>query len=418
MKGESQVVDKSASTATSPRNRLETGEQSKSISTVDNIPNRITVSDQTLQKRLGISHRLTKDGIEFDSPERAAEIITSDEVTDMVEGTSVASRKGVTIPPSRSHEMSSLIGRTTRLQLKQRHVVKSAAFISNKGGVGKTHISTNMAFYLSRIGKKALLIDADLSNSDVTNKLGYFCDHTIMDLLTGKCQANEMIYSTPIGFDLIAGEPGSFKLANMTAAQRQRFIRAFHDTGNDYDFVMYDLSAGLGATTLDLALAQDYQIIVTTPQDLVAGYACIKAAFYRFQQLEKKMAERDKTYKPRRTFRPFVVVNQVSDFDSGRGLFEKIQNAAKQNLNWDKDFTIEVNFLGVVTSDPDKIREAELGHFLYSKEYGASKAGQCMNFLVQNLVRYRDPNNIEFTTKLKRFIEIFMKSVGETKYAQ
>ncbi|MBD3258842.1 AAA family ATPase [candidate division GN15 bacterium] len=416
MKGESQVLEKDGTQkATVPKNRLETGEKGK--------PDTSVAAPAT-------DSRIKADGSRKDPKGVAQRDDTATKATETSKATDSESADGLqgdeqqvpgrrpTIPPSRSHEMSSLIGRTTRLQLRQRHVVKSAAFISNKGGVGKTHLSTNMAFYLSRIGKQALLIDADLGNSDVTNKLGYYCDHTIRDLLTGKCQVNEMIYSTPLGFDLIAGEPGSFKLANMSPAQKQRFIRAFRDSGNDYDFVLYDLSAGLSATTLDLALAQDYQIIVTTPQDLVAGYACIKAAYYRFQQLEKKMAERDEKYQPRRTFRPFVVLNQVTDFDSGRGLFDKIQNAAKQNLNWDRDFSIEVNFLGVITSDPTKIREAELNHFLYSKEYGASRTGQCMNFLVQNLVRYRDPNNIEFTTKLKRFIDIFMKSVGETKYAQ
>ena len=404
MKGESQVLEKDATQkATIPKNRLQSEESNKGEH-VDGaaVPERMI--------RQGVE---MDDSLDINAPDMTKPVLDESQASPATPG-----RKGTSIPASRSHEMTSLLGRTTRLPLRTKHIVKSAAFLSNKGGVGKTHISTNMSFYLSRIGKKALLIDADLGNSDVTNKLGYFCDHTIMDLLTGKCDVNEMIYSTPLGFDLIAGEPGSFKLANMTAAQRQRFIRAFNDSGNDYDFVMFDLSAGLSATTLDLALAQDYQIIVTTPQDLVAGYACIKAAFYRFQQLEKRMAERDSRYKARKTFRPFVVLNQVSDFDSGRALFEKIQNAAKQNLTWDRDFSVEVNFLGVVTSDQTRIRESELGHFLYSKEYGASRTGQCMNFLVQNLVRYRDPNNIEFTTKLKRFIDIFMKSVGETKYAQ
>ena len=204
----------------------------------------------------------------------------------------------------------------------------------------------------------------------------------------------------------------------MTAQQKRKFIRLFRESANDYDFVLYDLSAGLGVTTLDFALAQDYQIIVTTPQDIVAGYSCIKAAFFRFQQLEKKMAERDSAYKVRRTFRPFVVLNQVKSFKAGRELFEKIAKVGKQNLGWDKNFSVDMIFLGVVTSDADRIREAELNRFLYSREYGGSRTGQCINFLVQNLVRYRDPNNLAFTTKLKRFVDIFMRSVEETKYAQ
>jgi MinD-like ATPase involved in chromosome partitioning or flagellar assembly len=275
-----------------------------------------------------------------------------------------------------------------------------------------------MAFYLSRLGKKVLLIDLDLGNSDVTNKLGFYCENTILDLLKGTRFVNQLIYTTPHGFDLIGGESGNVKLANLNAAQKKRFIRALRELGNDYDYVLYDLSAGINSTTLDFALAQDFQMIVTTPQDIVAGYSCIKAAYYRFQEIENKMAERDPGYKPRRTFRPFVIMNQVSEFDSGRELYDKISNVAKNNIHGDKDFYLDINFLGVITADQTRIRESELQHFLYSGQYGASRTGQCYNFLAENLTQYRDPNNINFTTKLKRFISIFMRSVEETKYAR
>lgn len=321
-------------------------------------------------------------------------------------------------PNSRSHEISSLIGNTRKLQLKKKHIVKSVAFISNKGGVGKTHISTNISFYLSRMGKNALLIDLDLGNCDVTNKLGFYCDYTINDLLQGKRKVDKLIYSTPHGFDLIAGESGNLKLANMMAPQKRRFIKAFKELGHDYDFILTDLSAGISTTTLDFALAQDYQVIVTTPQDIIAGYSCIKAIFQRFMELELQMAKRDPDYKPRTVFRPFVVLNQVPSFESGKALFDKMKNVVKTVLSEQKEFKIEINFLGVITADVTKIREAELQHFLYSAKFGASRTGQCFSFLAQNLTSYQDPNNIEFTTKVKRFVDIFMKSVEESKYAR
>jgi len=360
-------------------------------------------------------HQLTRDGVDIDKP--VEDKITTQERSKVKfkQSAQVTSTAPIN---TRSHELTSFIGRTIRLELKRPHEVRSIAFISNKGGVGKTHTSTNMAFYLSRLGKKVLLIDLDLGNSDVTNKLGFYCENTILDLLKGTRFVNQLIYTTPHGFDLIGGESGNVKLANLNAAQKKRFIRALRELGNDYDYVLYDLSAGINSTTLDFALAQDFQMIVTTPQDIVAGYSCIKAAYYRFQEIENKMAERDPGYKPRRTFRPFVIMNQVSEFDSGRELYDKISNVAKNNIHGDKDFYLDINFLGVITADQTKIRESELQHFLYSGQYGASRTGQCYNFLAENLTQYRDPNNINFTTKLKRFISIFMRSVEETKYAR
>jgi len=118
-------------------------------------------------------------------------------------------------------------------------------------------------------------------------------------------------------------------------------------------------------------------------------------------QLENKMAERDPDYKPRRTFRPFLILNQVDSFDQGKELFVRISHVAKQNLTLDKEFHLDINFLGVVTSDPSNVRQAELDRFLYSSEYGASKTGQCFNFLSRNLDRYRDPNNLAFLLSLR-----------------
>ncbi len=397
------VIERAANTASGTR---EHAEVSRPKSTTANRP-----------------HRLTKDGVMYDDEHVTA---APDMTRPLLEGrrgngSEPVARAGDQprgIPSSRSHEMSSLIGRTIRLELKRRHEVRSIAFLSNKGGVGKTHISTNMSFYLARSGKQALLIDLDLGNSDVTNKLGFYCDNTIMDLLNGRHELNQLVYSTPLGFDLIGGESGNYRLANLNAAQRKRFIRALKDIGSDYDYVLYDLSAGIQQTTIDFALAQDFQVVVTTPQDIVAGYSCLKAMFYRFQQLERGMKERDPHYKMQTTLRPFIVLNQVPDFDAARELFDKVNTVVKANIRGDKEFNMNVHFLGVVTRDPDRIRESELEHFLYSSKYGASRTGQCFNFLVKNLMQFREPNEFTFTHRLRRFVDIFMRSVEETKYAE
>ena len=319
---------------------------------------------------------------------------------------------------SRSQEMQAFIGELTTLEVRKKHVVRSAAIISNKGGVGKTHIANNMSFYMSRLGKKVLTIDLDLGNADIANKLGFYCKNTIIDLFNGTEDIDRLIYTTPYGFDLIAGESGNFKLANLTNAHKNRFIKALRHVGSEYDYVIYDLSSGISSTTMDFALAQDYQVIITTPQDIISGYSCIKAAFFRFQEVERAMAKRDPSYKPRKVFRPFIILNQVSDFGSGRALFEKIVSVSKDNIKCDKDFALNISLLGVITNDSVKMREIELKHQLYSDTYGATKIGQCYHFLSHNLMQYKDPNSMEFKTKFKRFVNLFIKSVDEFKYAQ
>lgn len=345
------------------------------------------------------------------SANRVAAIVTPQEEAALKKNPPAAS-------PSRAHELNFLLGETIKLELRKPRAVKSVAFISNKGGVGKTHISSNMAFYMARLGKQALLIDLDLGNADISNKLGFYCENTITDLLNGHKDPDKLIYDTPYGFHLIGGESGNLRLANLNPQQRRRFIRLFKETSQEYDYVLYDLGAGITATTLDFALAQDYQIIVTTPQDIVAGYACVKAAFNRFQEMEKALAELDPSYSPRTLFRPLMIINQVPSFAVGKSLFERVVEITRQNFSGAAGFKIELNLLGMIAADSTRIREVELARSLYSSKHGASHTGQCFHFLAHNLIEYRDPNSMEFTTKLKRFVSLFMKSVEETNFAQ
>ena len=409
MKQKSSVIDKpDTKTTTTPTNRME--------SVTKNID-----SSNPASKQENLPHRLTKNGIHYDQPDLTAVPDMKTPIVPSVEkkkSAPITADRSAILPGTRSQELQALVGSTVRLKLKKAHVVQSIAFVSNKGGVGKTHMSSNMAFNLARMGKKVLLIDLDLGNSDVTNKLGFYCENTVVDLLEGKRNVGQLIYNTPHGFDIIGGESGNIRLANLNATQKKRFIKALREMGSDYDYVLYDLSAGINSTTLDFALAQDYQIVVTTPQDIVAGYSCIKAVYHRFQDIETKMASRDPDYNMHTTLRPFVVLNQVSDFKSGKNLYEKVLNVANQCIPKSKKFFLKFHFLGVVTSDQGRVRDAELDHYLYSSEHGASRTGQCYNFLVENLVKYEDPNQPNFTNKLKRFMDIFMRSVEETKYAK
>ncbi len=166
------------------------------------------------------------------------------------------------------------------------------SIMSNKGGVGKTHVSTNLAKVVADTGKKVLLIDADLGNADISNKLALFPEFTLYDFLLGDTSLESMIEKTAYGFDLIGGSSGEFKLANINYIQRTKFIRGFRKVSEGYDFTIFDLSAGISNTVTDFALASDETLIITTPQDIIAGYACIKATFQRFKQIEEEITRR------------------------------------------------------------------------------------------------------------------------------
>ncbi len=261
------------------------------------------------------------------------------------------------------------------------------AVISNKGGVGKTHTSTNVAKLLSDKGKRVLLIDTDLGNADISNKLAVFPEYTLLDFMEGDVALNDVIIDTPLGFDLIGGSSGEFKLANINYVQRSKFIRNFNKVSANYDYTIFDLSAGIGSTVLDFALASDEIVVVTTPQDIIAGYACIKAAFQRFKAIEEKLMAKVEDYQPRRDFTPWVVMNQVSSLKQGIFLYNRICQTADERINNQESvFAVRPEYLGGVIFDKDTYRKTEMQRKPLTTLFPNSKPAQCLEHLSNNLM--------------------------------
>ena len=250
---------------------------------------------------------------------------------------------------------------TARVSKGNKSTARTISVISNKGGVGKTHFSINMAYSLARKGAKILLIDADLGNADVSNKLGIFPKCHLMDFLEKNKNMDELLCRTKYGFDLIASSYGEFKLANLYYAQKIKFINHFKKISQRYDFAIFDLGAGISRMVMDFALAADHTIIVTTPQDFISGYACTKAGFSRFKEIEERLADKLSQYEPRGVFAPMLVINQVSNLRQGFKLFETLSKTANKKINSrESKFRIEPEYLGAIPYERVALRAAEM----------------------------------------------------------
>jgi flagellar biosynthesis protein FlhG len=250
---------------------------------------------------------------------------------------------------------------TVRTTKDDRSEPCTISVISNKGGVGKTHLSINMAYCLAKKGARVLLIDADLGNADVSNKLGIFPKSHLMDFLENRKKMGELLFRTAYGFDLIASSYGEFKLANLYYAQKVKFINHFRKISQRYEFAIFDLGAGISRMVMDFALAADHTIIVTTPQDFISGYACTKAGFSRFKEIEERLEEKFPNYQPRWIFSPMMVINQTSNLRQGFKLFDTLTKAANEKINsGEGKFRIKPKYLGAIPYERVAVRSAEV----------------------------------------------------------
>ncbi|HNU74070.1 MAG: Flagellum site-determining protein YlxH [Deltaproteobacteria bacterium ADurb.BinA179] len=296
----------------------------------------------------------------------------------------------------------------TEEEVEREHRIISV--ISNKGGVGKTHVSTNLATVAAQGGKKVLLIDADLGNADISNKLALFPEYTLYDFLLGDVPLEDMIQKTAYGFDLVGGSSGEFKLANINYVQRTKFIRSFRKISENYDITIFDLSAGIGTAVMDFALASDEILIVTTPQDIIAGYACIKASFQRFKDIEESLLKKVEFYEPRKVYKPWVIMNQITSLKQGLFLFNRICQTADERINnMEAMFSIKPEYLGGILYDRDNFKKAETERKPITVVAPRSNPSQCMEYLGKNLMERPDLRSYsqQIKTGLGRFAMIF-----------
>lgn len=141
------------------------------------------------------------------------------------------------------------------------------ALLNQKGGVGKTTTSVNLAAAMARLGMRILLVDLD-PQAHATLHLGLAPDQTpgtIYDLLHNPeedprqviVQTRENLHVLPSETDLAAAE---VELAS-EADRLSRLTRILSHVSRDYDVVLIDCPPALGMLTIN-ALAAAREVII------------------------------------------------------------------------------------------------------------------------------------------------------------
>jgi flagellar biosynthesis protein FlhG len=157
-------------------------------------------------------------------------------------------------------------------------VAPSLAIASGKGGVGKSHISLALGMAFADQGRRVLLVDGDMGLANLHILCGKHPERDLSDVLAGRCTPSEALLRLEDRLDLLPAASGVSALANLPREDVARLGRGLEQVESEADLLVVDTGAGIGDTTLNLVLASDRLLLVTTPEPTAQAdaYALLK----------------------------------------------------------------------------------------------------------------------------------------------
>ncbi len=235
---------------------------------------------------------------------------------------------------------------------------RSIAVTSGKGGVGKTNVALMLSVALADLGKKVLLLDADLGLANVHILLGLAPKRNLSDVAAGRCAAADIVCEGPRGIGIVPGASGAELLARMDSAGLETLQRKMAPLEEGYDFLVVDTSAGIGSVATRFASATDSALVVMSPEPtaLADAYAMIKVLSGAPEM------------------RLWTLVNMAASDNEGAEAFDKLHSLVVQFLHRD------VRLMGILPFDreiPRLIRRQKLVLTEHPRHIVSSRINGC-----------------------------------------
>ena len=143
---------------------------------------------------------------------------------------------------------------------------KTYVITSGKGGVGKTTTVANIGTGLAKLGRKVVLIDADigLRNLDVVLGLENRIVYDIVDVVEENCRLDQALIRDK-RYSSLHLLPAA-QTRDKTAVDPTQMKELMEELKADYDYVIVDSPAGIERGFKNAIAGADEAVVVTTPE--------------------------------------------------------------------------------------------------------------------------------------------------------
>jgi flagellar biosynthesis protein FlhG len=269
----------------------------------------------------------------------------------------------------------------------QGNLAKSIAIVSGKGGVGKSNFTTNFAHSLRIKGKKVIVVDMDIGMGNIHILLGVAPKYSLKDYLTGQQPLENIINTDELGLSFISGGSGLDSVLDWSEDMFERLLAAFEQMQKGYDFILFDMGAGATQRSIELIIAVDEVIVISTtePTSITDAYSMMK--FIYLKDPDKKFS---------------IISNRVTKYDDGNDAVTRLQYAMRKFL--DK----ETSILGFLPEDA-AVHKAVVAQKPFILLFPNSSVSKRMIAIADEFVIVDRNKEKEGTGFLKKLKGIFLK---------
>jgi flagellar biosynthesis protein FlhG len=245
------------------------------------------------------------------------------------------------------------------------------AITSGKGGVGKTNIVANLGYAFTKMGKKVLILDADLGLGNLDVLLGLAPRYNLSHVVMGEKTIEEVLVDGPGQMKILPASSGIQELTHLTREQKIEILTQLDRLIDSVDILFIDTAAGISSNVMDFnATAQEIVVVVSPePTSITDAYALMKVLSLKYAEKVCKL-----------------LVNMTTRPEEGREVFRQL------HLVTDRFLDISSEYLGCILYD-DKVTQGVKNQKIVSELYPDAQASRCIKDLARKIA-HSPPLNI------------------------